>query len=220
MTLGYIVVRGKSVPVRAVVHGFDKTGMHFTALARTSKCRVVINHWTGAENPPAKLFENMRRSRLSVHFACDVTGELWQFMDAEAYGAHCRGYGANAYSVGIEFICRGSNFGAPNNGIIRKRRFDVLHGTRVAYDDLTLSQIFAGVALNEALCGAYGLPMRVPEQGADVYTGVLSARQAAIYEGCAGHLNFEPKKHDPGATLLRAIRDCGRGIEGPPLGVA
>jgi N-acetyl-anhydromuramyl-L-alanine amidase AmpD len=219
VTPGYIIVRGAPVSVRAVVHSFHQTGMQFSALARTSKCRVIVNHWTGAENPPNRLFENLRADRKSVHFACDVTGELWQFMDAEAYGAHCRGYGANAYSVGIEFICRGNNFGAPNKGIVRPRRFDVLHGSRVAYDDLTPLQITAGVALNEALCGAYGLPMRVPEKDGDYFTGVLSAREAATFTGCAGHENFEPKKVDPGATLLRAIRDRGRELE-PPLGVA
>jgi N-acetylmuramoyl-L-alanine amidase len=219
-TLGAIIVRGRPIAVRAIVHGWEKTGLHFTALARTSKTRVIMNHWTGAENPAVQLFENLRRSRLSVHFAVDVTGEVWQFMDTEAYGAHCRAYGANAYSVGIEYICRGNNLGAPTRGIIRQRKIDTLHGARVTFDDLSQAQIFAGVALNEALCGAYGLPMRVPElPTGEVLGDVLSAREAAQFTGCAGHLEWEAKKVDPARTLLQEIRDRGRQLQGP-LGVA
>lgn len=222
MSTHAIVVGGKAVELRAPwpVHLWTETKMHFTAAARTRPTRAVINHWTGAENPPDRLFENLKKGRLSVHFAIDVTGEIWQYMDAHAYGAHCAAQGMNAFSVGIENIGRGNNFGAPNRGILRQRAFETIHGTKVMYDDLTPAQLGAGVALNEALCLAYGLPMRVPEHPkGDVLSLVLSARDAAAFSGCAGHLHFEPKKIDPGLGLLRAIRDRGRALS-PPEGVA
>jgi N-acetyl-anhydromuramyl-L-alanine amidase AmpD len=229
MLNGIIIVDGQKVPIDAVVHDWYKTGLEFKNRPKRRSTRVVVNHWTAAENRPEQMFEYMHAHKnlagksepLSVHFAVDALGELWQFMDASSRGAHCVAHGANDWSVGIEFICRGDNFAAPQKGIVRTRSTGVIHGSLVAYDDLTRAQVRTGIVLNEALCKAYSLPLQVPEKNGDVYATELPDKYIERLQGSVTHYMLELKKRDNGLTFIRELRDHYRTLSSPtPRGVA
>jgi N-acetyl-anhydromuramyl-L-alanine amidase AmpD len=218
------IARGESVSIAGVdVHTWIEHGMHFTSRMRALPTRAIVNHWTGGENGPSDLYRNLREHRglagipepLSVHFAVDAGGEVWQFADTEARCSHARGHGANSWAIGIEFICRGTA-GSPRWTVERERRHDRIHGRMVSYDDLTGAQIETGIRLNAALCEVYKLPLVVPESRSDVISGELTAAQVVSFRGCLGHLHVEAQKNDPGLTLLRAIGAFGRLKPLPP----
>lgn len=200
------------------VRGPADHGMKFRGRFRTSTWQIT-NHTTGAENSPHQMFANMQGHRdeetgapepLSVHFAVDPEGRIYQFADTELRCSHV-GTLANAWTVGIEFICRFTNLNAPRKGTVRTRATDFIHGHAVVYDALTDKQLSIGVKLNEALCELYDLPMQAPlAPSGDVWATVLEGPQLTRYRGCTGHLHYRRAKSDPGLRLLRAIQERGQ----------
>ena len=216
--MGHIIVDGAAIEVDVPVQTWKDTGLEFMGRPRLTRVRAVVNHWTGAENSPRTMFMNMRQhvdkagrpEPLCVHFAVDQRGIVWQFMDAVARGAHCRGGGANSWSVGIEFINRGSDIHGDHKGITRRFVEERLRGRKIAYWAMTDLQVATACRLNEALCDALGLPMEVPQKDGDVFQGVLTPAQCAQVRGVLGHLQLEPIKHDPGLELLRTLHAYGQ----------
>lgn len=211
-----VLYKGRLIRVPFEVRGPDEHGMQFHGRFRTST-RQITNHTTGAENTPHQMYHNMmtheaygKRSPLSVHFCVDPEGKVYQFADTELLCAHV-GTKANAVTVGIEFVCRFDDFDkVPHKGVQRLRITDRIHGKACTYDALTPAQITTGVALNEALCDLYNLPLVVPMSPAgNVWATALTDTQLSGFKGCTGHLHYKPGKRDPGLRILRAIQERG-----------
>ncbi len=222
-----IYVRGQRVDIGLRVMTFDETGFEFVGRPRTHT-RAILCHMTGAENPPAAVYNNMsrhavygKRQPLSVHFVVDQKGVIYQMADAEMRGAHAIGKGgersANGWSIGIEFIGRGADWKkVPARGFHRPRATEVLHGVETTYEELFPAQIHAGVRLCEALCRLYNLPLRVPEDAhGGVFLRELGDDAYDTFRGVLGHLHVEPGKVDPGAGILRAVQARGRAASKP-----
>ncbi len=216
-----ILVAGERVLVQAPVRTWHESGLEFTTRSARTTTSCVTLHWTGAENPPEALHRNMSASRLSVHFAIDAAGVVWQFMDAGRFGAHCQAHGANGYAVGIELINRGVGLTLPDRGVVRATRVEKIHGKRVTYAAFTTPQVASCLALCEALCAAYRLPMQVPTiPSGDVLATNMSLADARRFKGVAGHFQFERSKVDPGLELLRAVQQRGIELRNAGPGVA
>lgn len=224
----HLIVRGAKVPVPFGVYQFADTGFEFIGRPRTST-RAVVTHLTGAENAPGTLYDSMGRhyvfkdqkrvpAPLSIHFAVDQKGDVYQMADTEMRGAHAVGKGgdrsANAWSIGIEFIGRGSDLSRPARGYERERIKTKIHGQPVVMDELFDAQVKSGLVLLEALCRLYSLPVRVPEEAnGDVLQGVLSD---ALYDGWRGvlaHPHVERGKTDLSPKLMRAVQRRGRELD-------
>lgn len=202
-----LVCRGLPIDVDFPVRTWAEHHLQWTGRHRTVTF-VVVNHWTAAENPPAAVFANMTQKKLSVHFIVDQGGVVYQTADTELRCAHAGDM--NAASIGIEFINRGSGTTTPNRGHARKLVTETIHGKRVRYFEFTEPQLRAAVKLNRALCGLYGLPLRVPlDDAGQPLARELVPHELAKYSGCLGHLHLESTKMDPGLGLLRALRDAG-----------
>lgn len=216
-----IVVAGERVVVQAPVRTWHESGLAFTTRSARSVTTCVCLHWTGAENPPEALHRNMSASRLSVHFAIDAAGVVWQFMDASRFGAHCQAHGANGYAVGIELINRGVGLDLPSRGVVRATRVEKIHGKRVTYAAFTTTQVASCLALVEGLCAAYRLPMQVPTvPSGDVLATNMSLAQARAFRGVAPHYAFERGKVDCGVELVRQVQQRGVELRGAGPGVA
>lgn len=211
-----IIYKGRMVPVPFAVKTFEDTGWRFHGRFRTST-RLIVNHTTAAENPPGTVYRTLSEHKnafkapepLSIHFVVDSEGRIYQMADTELRCAHT-GTSENDVSIGIEFICRMSNLSAPTKGVERERVADIIHGKLVRYDNVTERQILAGVALNEALCNLYNLPLRCPTNATgDVLGAVMSDDTRKTHRGVCGHLNLKATKPDPGLRLLRAIHAHG-----------
>ena len=206
-----LITRGVEIDVPFAVRTWKETRYRFHAARNRLLTRAIVVHWTAAENPPAAVFHNMSAENLAVHFIVDSSGTVWQMMDTDDRGVHAGT--ANAWTIGIEFIGRGSNLKAPVRATIRPRVTEDIHGREVVYDDLMPRQIAAGVKLCETLCNLYGLPLQVPTTSAgELLTGEMSDEYTARFVGVCGHLHLERTKVDPGLTLLRAIQERGRAL--------
>jgi hypothetical protein len=223
VSLDSIIVNSASLPCDAKVYTWHETGLYFD-YCRVNRRRTqqIVVHWTGAENPPEQLFENMRLNKselgkpepLSVHFAVDVQGAVYQFMDTQAFGAHAQG--VNDKSIGIEVICKGDAI-SPSRGVFRVMTAERIHNQTVTYAAFTPAQTRTVLALTETLCRAYSLPMKVPLLGPNVYPTALPDAVRATFQGVIGHLHVKTTKRDPGLEILRAIH--ARGATQPNLRV-
>ena len=218
-----IYVDGKPVHCSAVVRTWHETGLLFPALKPRKRTDLICLHWTAAENPPDAVHRNMRAHKdedgkpepLSVHFVVDQAGVVWQMADANAFAAHAAG--VNERAVGIEIINRGDDTRVPTKGVQRDTIIEVIHGRQVKYAAFKPAQVVAVVELVQALCEAYGLPMRVPTEGGDVVPGALSKGQLEAFRGVIGHLHTKGGKRDPGVRLLRLVQAHGGAGAGPEV---
>lgn len=217
-----VIYKGRKIEVPFAVKTYEDTGWRFHGRFRTST-RLIVNHTTAAENPPEAVYRNMsehlnalkEKEPLSIHFVVDSEGRIYQMADTELRCVHT-GTMENACSIGIEFICRLSNLAAPTKGVARERVTDIVHGRLLRYDNLTERQTLAGVALNEALCKLYNLPLRCPtDRTGDVLSREMTEDARKAHRGVVGHLHLKSTKPDPGMRLLRAIHAHGMHREGP-----
>jgi hypothetical protein len=208
-----IVVDGKSVYCSANVRTWHETGLWFMGLKPREQTQMVVLHWTAAENPPTAVHRNMSAGGLSVHFVIDQAGTVFQMADANACCAHAKG--VNDRSVGIEIINRGDAVGVPDKGVQRDTVIETIHGRQVKYAAFKSAQVVAVVALVQALCEAYGLPLRVPTERGDVVAGALPKAQLASFRGVIGHLHTKSSKRDCGVRLLRLVQGHG-GMDSAP----
>lgn len=202
-----IMVRGLPYRCLAPIRTWRTTGLHF--LTRTRReTRWVVNHWTAAENAAPRVYANMAAGRVSVHFIVDQLGEVYQCCDTDARCAHAADNGGNTYGVGIEIVNRGDG-DAPARTFVRSTRTERIHGRGCTYAEFFPAQIASVVALNAAICSAYGLPMRVPMKDGDVYPTALPVRYLESFRGVLGHFHLTTGKRDPGLELLRRIHATG-----------
>ena len=202
-----IIVRGERVALNASVQAYPETGLAFRALPKRDETKHIVCHWTGAENPPDVAARNMAASKLSVHFMIDQEGTIYQLCDTDRRCDHAKG--ANDSTIGIEMINRGSGLTLPDKGHARTLLRERVHGTSVTYYGFTSAQIRASLALIEALCRAYALPMRVPLLGGEVYPSELGPYLGSPYFGVIGHLHVNKSKVDPGLSFLRSVHERG-----------
>lgn len=212
-----ILVDGRPVHCAARVRTWHETGLLFERCRRRKRTDLVCLHWTGAENPPANVFRNMRAVKpqpLSVHFMIDQAGDIYQMADANAFCAHAQG--VNDRSVGIEIISRGdAGREVPTRDIERDTVIEVIHGKQVKYAAFTAEQVTSTLALVRALCEAYALPMRVPTADGEVLARAMVEDELERFRGVIGHLHTRAGKRDPGLRLLRLVHGHGDAGEGP-----
>lgn len=211
-----IIVGGRQIRCAAPVRTWLTTRYHFLTRMRT-ETRWIVNHWTGAENSAERCFQNMRDrinpltrkpEPYSVHFIVDQMGDVYQCADADARCAHAVANGGNTYGVGIEIINRG-HAPSDNKAFIRQKVTEHVHGREITYGAFYPAQIGSVIALNIALCGAYGLPVRVPMKDGEVFETVLPSGYLATFRGPLGHYNLDYGKVDPAPGLLREINSAG-----------
>lgn len=182
---------------------------------RAHPVTAVVLHHTGAENPPDRMFHNLRNRQpgpLSVHFAIDQAGKVWQFADpAETVCSHAGE--ANGYSIGIEITSRGT---APAvQGWEREAYTDTVHGRRGAFLRFYRAQMLAAYELCEWLCMSFGLPMLVPgEPGDRARRTVMTREELARFRGVIGHYHVTERKRDPSPHLLDEIKAAFEDLHG------
>lgn len=211
------------MPVRAPVRTWHETGLIYSPAPMRRETRWIVLHWTGSENSARQAFANMRKRSCSVHFICDQLGELYQCADTEARLAHAKPFvrgdvlSGNSYGIGIEIVNAGHG-NAPDRGFMRTRRRERVHGKLITYGDFYEAQIASVVALCEALCGAYELPLRVPvRDDGQPFGTVLPRAYLERFRGVLGHYMLDAGKVDPAPALLARIHAAGLALESPPV---
>lgn len=229
-----ILVGGKAVACDAtVVKLWTETGLHFAALGKRTQTTAVVLHWTGSTNLGPGVFETLRTRKdkatgkvlgLSVHFAIDPDGTVYQFCDATDRCAHAGSHdddnrdgvrvSGNAASVGIEIVNPASS--VPDPHVQRAMVREEIHGDEQVATAFTAPQLASSIALTRSLCAAYGLPLDVPMAGGDVLATVMAEDAFRSFRGVCGHLHITRRKRDPGLAILRAVAALTRRPSTPP----
>ncbi len=82
-----------------------KPGTNRNTRARKTPPRVIVHHWTGAENPGRRVVQTLLRRELSIHFVGEKNGDLTQHADIMTRCAHAGAI--NDRSIGFEWVSRG-----------------------------------------------------------------------------------------------------------------
>lgn len=203
-----LIVFGEAVPVPFEVHDGRHHGLWFEPPAKGCKRRSqsvknVVLHHTGGEGDADQVFRVLSGRDLSVHLFVDAAGEVWQFADLEETQCYHAGY-ANAFSVGIEFQCKGL---APATRVERVKYADEVHGRRMDFLRLTNAQCASGYNLIAALCAIYGIRKAFPaDDRGRVRRSVLPPSEVAKWPGLLGHLHLTPSKIDPTPHVMDELQ--------------
>jgi hypothetical protein len=201
-------VFGEAVPVDFDVHDGRQSGMWFEPPAkgckrRTSSVKNVVLHHTGGEGDAEQVFRVLTGRDLSVHLFVDHLGEVYQFADLEETQCYHAGY-ANAFSVGIEFQCKGL---APEGRVPRTKYTDTVHGRRMDFLRLTNAQCSAGYTLIKALCDIYNIRKTFPtDDRGRVTRSVMAPSAVGKWPGLLGHLHVTPSKIDPTPHVMDELQ--------------
>lgn len=199
--MGLIFVAGKPVQIDATVRTWrTQLKLSFPRLQMRQETRAVLLHYTAGEGDAAQVHRTLVERNLSVQFCVDRDGLITQYVDASARCSHAKQ--ANSWSCGIEIVNGATDKPGPfNRSLVRER----IHGVDATRATFLQPQIDATLALVEALCGAYRLPMAVPMKGTDVLSDVMPDAQQETFRGVVGHLQVDTQKVDPGLRILRAV---------------
>lgn len=107
-TVAGIIVRGRVVPAPGLQCVLpDTDGLWFTpentrVRARAKPADLLVFHDTAGEGSGPRIYRTLLAKRLSVHFAIDRAGLVWQFCDPALVSCAHVGRGYNSRSVGVE----------------------------------------------------------------------------------------------------------------------
>ena len=227
MTLGYVIAGGREVLCDAPVVLWEQSGLYFPALGKRTETRCVVLHHTGGSGLAPQVHRTLKTRTndrgkplgLSVHFCVEPNGTVYQYCDADRRCAHAGSvddsdhdgiqFSGNACSIGVEVVNPASSI-ANTRGIRRTLVREEIHGAEQVATAFTSEQVASTVALTRSLCAAYGLPLDVPMDGADVLATVMPEREFRDFRGVCGHLHLTTRKRDPGLGILRAVAALSR----------
>lgn len=201
---GYIILDGERINTSFEVNhslqftiGEDGTGNR----TRFQPLVGGVLHWTAAENPGNRVFTTLTTKNISVHFAMDPDGTVWQYADpARVYTLNAgRSLGEKTWAIEI------ANYGAASPSRIPDRARDrpgytaVVNGRerRIAdFYDIQYQNIFE---LCDLIHDTLNLPKVVYTSPHEFVSWASGLRDA---EGILGHYHAATNKIDPGPRLL------------------
>lgn len=174
--------------------------------------KMFIVHWDACLSS-LDMSKILKDRGLSVAFAIDNDGTIYQLMDTKHVAWHARG--VNTISVGVEIT---------NAVLLKYQDWYVKHGfgKRPVVSDVILNgkklkpmlgfypvQIEALKALLKAVCGAHNIELKVPtDKDGNLVMAVDKRVQGRSFKGVVGHYHVTEAKADPaGLPLNEIVRD-------------
>jgi N-acetyl-anhydromuramyl-L-alanine amidase AmpD len=203
-----LIWNGEQIPCEAHVIDWRSSGLRFNdgangCHARRKAPKLLLIHFTGAENPPPVMFANMQKTVRSVEFGMDYYGQIWQFADpAKIHCAHAEG--ANTFSFGIEIQNRGVPTPLAATGRFPRGTYvEQMPWGRQAYTFFTAAQLEELEKLIDALTDAKVLPAKLAVAKKDIRKRIPKAAWSSL-RGVAGHYHCDtdPGKIDPGPQVF------------------
>ena len=202
---------GKQIACEAHVIDWRSSGLQFkpgknNCGKRKLPPELLVVHFTGTENPPPAMFQNMTVT--SVEFGMDYHGQIWQFCDpVDVICAQAQG--ANAFSFGIEIQNRGvPTTNAAVNHLFPREKYSVkMPWGEQWYTQFTAEQVFALMQFIDALTAAKIIPAQIP---VDTFlTKRVPKKQWSKLRGVVGHyhVDVDPGKIDPGPAIFYELWD-------------
>jgi len=219
-----ILIGGVEQPCAAPVLRWEETGLEFKvgrdpgATRRERLIDTIVLHWTGAENPPERVYQTLLQRKCGVEVIISAEGTVYQCCDPVFVDAHDCGRKWDRRSIGVEIVSYGFQWPpwarwslrpVPAAGRSRRLLETRWRGRRAFVAAFHEEQIIAVKALVDALLDALpGIPAVVPldDQGLVLDRPMTRAEERAWKGGVLGHLNITTRgKPDPGVPLLEEV---------------
>lgn len=208
------------------VDGRTIRGPRYSKGANGHASQIVIHHSGGDGPTPAQMYRTLWYDRgLSVQFACEDTGMLYQFLDAQEIAWHAGA--ANRTSIGVEAALFPDHAAAPGYYAAPEKRGNVAHqwtgqtiqGVEREVFVMPFTQVTALVdlcagfwAIQElrfqgasASSSIFREPPRFPRLHGDIPYGVVDG--ALTHAGLLGHFHLSKHKWDPAGLELATFEE-------------
>jgi len=206
-----ILYKGKKFPIKwdKVILPEDPSGLKhtggYTPSKRKRNISMFVAHWDVCLNSRT-CYKVLEKRGISIHFAIDNDGTIYQFLDMNDIGWHASSRTVNRKSVGVEisnaYYPKYQNWYKKNGFGERPMITDAtVHGKPMEpFMDFYPVQKEALKALMEAVNNAVGVPLEAPE-GDTVVKEVASGK----FQGFVHHYNVIKKKIDCAGLDLKKI---------------
>ena len=154
----------------------------------------------------------LNRRNISVHFAIDNDGTIYQFMDMNDIAYHAGGKVWNAKSIGVEmanaYYLKHQPWyvkqGLEERPVIKNA---ICHGRKLQpFTGFYPEQLEALKALMKAVHSATGIPLKTPlSRSGDTNTGVSKKCADGKFEGFMSHYHLKKSKIDCAGLDLKKI---------------
>lgn len=199
---GYIILDGRRYPTSFPVNHSRTFHVGESGTGRRDQPLVGgVLHWTAAENPGNRVFETLSTRGISVHFAMDRDGTVWQFADpATTYTTNAgRSLGRKTWAIEI------ANYGIartpPEEARDRGTHQATIQGRQRTVANFYPVQRRNVFELATLIHDTLGLPKRVAVEPVE-FVPWARLRNA---DGILGHYHASVQKADPGPKLLRDL---------------
>lgn len=192
---------------------------------RSAPLSLVVLHWTGGRSNAAKVYDALKKRRLSIHYVVNTDGSVVQMCSESLVCQHVKtwqGVSVNERSVGIEVVGpgfptvlqKGTLERIPNQvweaekkaGVKRLVYRDKIKGATASHLDYTEAQHEAVRLLVGEICERQRIPYDVPRDAhGNLRTDALSKAELLAYRGVLGHYHVSTSKRDPGTEPLRRL---------------
>lgn len=174
--------------------------------------KMFVVHWDGCLNS-RQMARVLQERGLSVHFAIDNDGTIYQLLDTKNIAWHARG--VNTQSVGVEIanaVELRHNKWYKNNGFEKRPIIPIpkLNGKQLSpVLGFYPQQVEALKALIKAVSSAHSIPLQLPlDKEGKFVQGVDKRVAGRSFSGVVGHFHVTTEKRDPvGLPFERIIEE-------------
>ena len=214
-----VILGGQEVSVDAEVKTWKETGLQFLPDQQAGVHKrgphpdTIVWHWTGAENPPERVYQTLRERGLGVEFSVARDGTIYQFCDPAYVDARDCGSMWDRRSVGVEIVSYGMSapvmrpwsWYVPAPGRDRPKIKTRLRGSTVYVAGFYAAQVASCAALADTLRVVFAIPRKIPlDDSGRILDRPLTWRERVAWKGGeVGHLQITTgSKPDPGVPFL------------------
>lgn len=212
----YIICNGEPVEIdwHKVVLWDEEGGLkcepeQYRARKAKRTVKMFVVHWDACLSS-RQMSKVLKDRGLSVAFAIDNDGTIFQLMDTKHIAWHAKG--VNTHSVGVEMTnavrlryqkwYKEQGFGKRPVIINAELNGETLPPMLGFYPE----QIEALKALMKAVCVAHNIPFKTPlDKNGSLVAGVDRRVQGRAFEGVVGHYHVTRVKQDPAGLPLDKI---------------
>ena len=212
----HIICNGEPIEIdwHKVILWDDEGGLkcepsQYEARTKSRKVKMFLVHWDACLSS-RQMSGVLKERGLSIAFAIDNDGTIYQLMDTKHVAWHARG--VNTASVGVEITNAvklryqkwyvENGFGKRPLIASAKLNGEVLPAMLGFYP----IQVEALQALIKSVCTAHGIPLEVPlDSEGKLVAGVDSRVHRRAFRGIVGHYHVTTAKQDPAGLPLKSI---------------
>jgi len=173
------------------------------------KPKMFVLHWDVCLSTKS-MVKVLKNRGLSVQFAIDNDGTIYQLMDAKDIAWHARG--VNSVSCGVEisnaFYIRYQKWYKKHGFGKRPVKVDTtVHGKKMTpHTGFYPVQLEALKALADAVSRAFNIPLKVPlDKNRNLIKGVHERVAKRKFRGIVGHYHVSTNKSDPASLDIKQL---------------